>query len=290
MLAASTIVIAGAVILLLWSWWRRSKEGLPLLGKDEGASTGLVVLFGVGIPIVSLVALFVVANLVLIGETDAPARGSTSRTVEVIAHQWWWEIRYPGTGVVTANEMHIPARTRVNVVVRSTDVIHSFWVPQLNRKVDALPGHPNRLLLYADKAGRYRGDCAELCGAQHSHMGVYVFADDPDDFERWLDQQSRAAREPTTPAERAGRQVFLSEQCASCHTIRGTDARGEIGPDLTHLKSRTTIAALTLPNRKGYLGGWVLDPQHQKPGNKMPGLNLSGDDFQSLLAYLQSLR
>jgi cytochrome c oxidase subunit II len=290
MLAAAAVVLIGAIVLLAWSWLRRGKEGLPLLGRNERASTGLVLVFGIAIPIVSLVALFIVSNLILIKDTDAPAKASTAMTIEVIAHQWFWEIRYPGTTAVTANEIHIPARTRVNTIVRTDDVIHSFWVPQLNRKVDAVPGHPNRLLLYADKPGRYRGDCAELCGFQHSHMGVYVFADEPDDFRAWLAEQARPAREPTTPAERAGRHVFLSNQCASCHTIRGTPARGEIGPDLTHLKSRTTIAALTLPNRKGYLGGWVLDPQHQKPGNKMPGLNLSPEDFQSLLAYLQSLR
>jgi cytochrome c oxidase subunit II len=290
MLAASAIVFLGAVFLLLWAWRRRDREGLPLLGKDERASTGLVVLFGVIVPIVSLVALFIVANLVLIKDTEAPAKASTRMTIEVVAHQWFWEVRYPGTSVVTANEIHIPARTRVNTVVRTADVVHSFWVPQLNRKVDAVPGHPNRLLLYADRPGRYRGDCAELCGLQHSHMGLYVFADDPDDFRTWLATQEQPASEPATPAERAGEDVFLSNQCASCHTIRGTAANGRIGPDLTHLKSRSTIAALTYPNTEGYLTSWVHDPQHAKPGNKMPGLNLSPGDFRSLLAYLQSLR
>ena len=290
MLAAATVVLVGAVVLLLWSWKRRDKEGLPLLGKDERASTGLVVIFGIVVPVGSLVALFIVANLVLIKDTEAPAKASTAMTIEVIAHQWFWEVRYPGTGVVTANEIHIPARTRVNTVVRTVDVVHSFWVPQLNRKVDAIPGRANRLLLYADHPGRYRGDCAELCGLQHSHMGLYVFADQPGDFRAWLERQEQPASKPTTNDERAGEQVFLSNQCASCHTIRGTDADGRVGPDLTHLKSRTTIAALTYPNREGYLAGWVLDPQHAKPGNKMPGLNLSASDFQSLLAYLQSLR
>jgi cytochrome c oxidase subunit 2 len=290
MLAASAVVLVGALVLLAWSWQRRAIEGLPLFGKSERASVGLVVLFGIVIPIVSLVALFIVSNLVVIKKTDAPARASTEMTIEVIAHQWFWEIRYPGTTAVTANEIHIPARTRVNTVVRSADVIHSFWAPQLNRKVDAVPGHPNRILLYADEPGRYRGDCAELCGAQHSHMGLYVFADEPGDFRAWLDEQARPAAEPRTQAERAGREVFLTNQCAGCHTIRGTPAEGEIGPDLTHLKSRTTIAALTLPNRKGYLGGWILDPQHQKPGNKMPGLDLSPVDFRMVLDYLESLR
>jgi len=290
MLAVSGIVVLGALVLLLWSWRRRTKEGFPLLGQDERASTGLVVTFGVIIPIVALIALFIVSNVIVIRHTDAPAKASTEMTIEVTAHQWFWEVRYPGTAAVTANEIHIPARTRVNVVVRTADVIHSFWVPQLNRKVDAIPGHRNRVLLYADEPGRYRGDCAEFCGAQHSHMGLYVYADEPDRFRAWLADQARPARQPTTAEERSGQSVFLSEQCASCHTIRGTPARGEIGPDLTHLKSRSTIGALTYPNREGYLGGWVLDPQHAKPGNKMPGLNLTAQDFQVLLTYLQSLR
>jgi cytochrome c oxidase subunit II len=196
MLAASAVVLLGALVLIAWSWRRRGQEGLPLLGNSERASTALVVLFGVGIPIVALIALFVVSNLVVIKQTDAPAKASTEMTIEVVAHQWFWEIRYTGTTAVTANEIHIPARTRVNTVVRTADVIHSFWVPQLNRKVDAVPGHPNRLLLYADRPGRYRGDCAELCGLQHSHMGLYVFADEPRQFQAWLNEQARPAREP----------------------------------------------------------------------------------------------
>jgi cytochrome c oxidase subunit 2 len=145
------------------------------------------------------------------------------------------------------------------------------------------------VLLVADEPGRYRGQCAEFCGAQHSHMAMYVFADPPDRFQRWLDGMAADAPEPDTAEERRGQTVFLDNACASCHTIRGTAARGEVGPDLTHLQSRTTLAALTIPNRKGYLAGWVLDPQHVKPGNRMPGLSLSSEDFNDLLAYLESL-
>jgi cytochrome c oxidase subunit II len=169
MLAVSAVVILGALGLLAVAWWRRGTEGLPLLGRNERASTGLVIGFGVVIPLISLCVVFAVANLSVASNTDAPRARTTSLTVEVIGHQWFWEVRYPGTDAVTANEIHIPARTRVNVVVRSADVIHSFWAPQLNRKVDAVPGRSNRLLLYADEPGRYRGDCAELCGIQHAH-------------------------------------------------------------------------------------------------------------------------
>ena len=290
MLGAAGIVFLGAVGLLALAWWRRDAPGLPLLGENERASTGLVVTFGIAVPLVALSVLFVVANLSVASDTDAPEPGSTRLTIEVTGHQWFWEVRYPGTAAVTANEIHIPARTRVKVVVRAADVIHSFWVPQLNRKVDALPGHPNRMLLYADRPGRYRGDCAELCGAQHSRMGLAVYADPPDRFRRWLAQQARPAAEPAGVAERAGQQVFLESQCAGCHTIRGTGARGEIGPDLTHLQSRDTIAALTLPNTRAKLSSWVRNPQAFKPGNRMPVLDLSGRDHRALIDYLESLR
>jgi cytochrome c oxidase subunit II len=290
MLAAAAVVFLGALFLLALAWWRRDTEGLPLLGKNERASTGLVIAFGIVIPLVTLCVLFAVANLSVARDTDAPEPGTTKLTIEVTGHQWFWEVRYPGTDAVTANEIHIPARTRVNVVVRSDDVVHSFWAPQLNRKVDAVPGRSNRLLLYADEPGRYRGDCAELCGAQHSRMGLAVYADPADRFRRWLADQARPVGGPAGAAQRAGQQVFLDSQCADCHTIRGTPARGDIGPDLTHLQSRQTIAALTLPNTRTNVSSWVRDPQAFKPGNRMPVLGLSASEHRALIDYLESLR
>jgi cytochrome c oxidase subunit II len=290
MMGVAWVVLLGAVGLLGIGWLRRRREGLPILGTDESFSVGLVVTFGMVIPIVALVALFVVANFSVASVTDAPAPGSTSMTLQVTGRQWFWEVRYPGTAAVTANEIHIPVRTRVNVIATTGDVIHSFWVPELQRKVDMIPGRRNRILLYADRPGRYRGQCAELCGLQHAHMAMEVVAQPQPAFRAWLANMARPRRTPVTAAERRGEQVFLSNQCASCHTIRGTRARGDIGPDLTHMAGRATLAAGTIPNRKGYLGGWVLDPQHVKPGNKMPGLNLDGPEFQALLSYLDSLR
>jgi cytochrome c oxidase subunit 2 len=289
MLAIAGTVLGGALFLLFVGFIRRRKPGIPLLGEREGVATALVVVFGIVIPLVTNVAVFVAANFVVARATDAPDPRSTAMTIEVVGHQWFWEVRYPGTTAITANEIHIPVGGRVNVVATTDDVIHSFWVPQLNRKIDMIPGHTNRVLLVADEPGRYRGQCAEFCGAQHSHMAMYVFADPPDRFQRWLDGMAADAPEPDTAEERRGQTVFLDNACASCHTIRGTAARGEVGPDLTHLQSRTTLAALTIPNRKGYLAGWVLDPQHVKPGNRMPGLSLSSEDFNDLLAYLESL-
>jgi cytochrome c oxidase subunit 2 len=290
MLVVATAVFLGAVGLLGFSFVLRGRKGIPLLGSREGLNLGMVVVFGICIPLMTLVALFVIANFVVMPQTDAPAASTTPMTIQVIAKQWFWEVRYPGTPAVVANEIHVPVRTRVDVVVRTADVIHSFWVPELNRKVDTIPGRDNRILLYADRPGRYRGQCAEYCGVQHAHMSMYVFADPPQRFRAWLAAQARPRRKPTTRQQIRGEQVFLHNQCASCHTMRGTSAHGTVGPDLTHVASRTTLAAVTIPNTKGYLGGWILDPQHVKPGNRMPGLNLNGPDFQALLSYLESLK
>ena len=299
----SVVVFAGAVFLLALAWLRRRREGLPLMEgsgpeaeapggqKQTTITTGLVIAFGIVIPVVVVIGTFAYANVGVIEETSAPDPQTTPLTVEVRGNQWWWEIRYPGTpNAITANELHIPARTRVNLVGESDDVIHSFWVPQLNRKIDLFPGRTNRVLLYADRPGRFRGQCAEFCGDQHARMALRVYADEPADFRRYLAQISRPRPAPVTREQQLGERVFLANQCASCHTIRGTPARGEVGPDLTHLKMRETLAALTIPNSKGHLAGWVLDPQRVKPGNKMPALDLSGPELQALLEYLESLR
>jgi cytochrome c oxidase subunit 2 len=282
MFGIAAVVFGGALFLLLLAWLGRGREGFPVIGKREGLEGGAVVAFGIVIPVVVLVVVFAVANLDVLEDTDAPKASSTALTVEVTGHQWFWEVRYPGTRAVTANEIHIPVRTRVNLVAKTRDVIHSIWVPRLNRKVDTIPGHPNRILLYADKPGRYRGQCAEFCGLQHAHMAMYVFADPPGRFRAWLRNMARPAT--------AGERVFMANQCASCHTIRGTGARGDIGPDLTHVASRTTLAGLTIPNRRDYLRRWIRNPQHFKPGNKMPSLGLSRAELRKLVDYLEGLR
>ena len=288
MMGAAWLGLGVVALFLLLGWVRRHRSGLPGGGGDK-AGAALVVVLGVAVPIVALSFLFWYSDVEVIGDTAAPAAASTAMTVEVVGHQWFWEVRYPGTDAVTANEIHIPVRTRVNLVARTADVIHSFWVPRLNRKIDMIPGQANRILLYADRRGVYRGRCSEFCGLQHANMQLLVIAEPPRAFRRWLRHMAAPAARPQTAASRRGREVFLSQACADCHTIRGTDAAGTVGPDLTHLQTRSTLAAVTIPNRKGYLGGWVLDPQHIKPGNKMPGLPLKGPEFQDLLSYLESL-
>ena len=290
MLIVASVVFLGAVGLLVASWFLRDREGVPIIGNREGFNLGMVVLFGIGIPMAILISLFVVGNFVVLPQTDAPAASSTRLTIQVTGKQWFWEVRYPGSQAVTANEIHIPVGTRVNVVATTADVIHSFWVPELNRKIDMVPGRRNRVLLFADRPGRYRGQCAEYCGVQHAHMSLYVFADPPARFRAWLAAQAKPRPAPATPQERQGEQVFLANQCASCHTLRGTPARGNVGPDLTHVAGRTTLAALTIPNTRTNLAAWIGDPQHVKPGNVMPTLPLRPQDRQALVAYLESLK
>src|SRR5581483_2053952 len=179
------------IVFLLWlGWARRNREGMR--GGDR-AGMGLVLFLGVAAPIVSLSALFVWSDVFVLRATSAPNPGTTKLTVEVIGHRWWWEVRYPGTGAVTANEIHIPADTRVNLVGRTADVIHSFWVPALNRKIDLLPGRTNRIGLDATRPGRFRGQCYEFCGLQHAHVGLWLVADPPARFRAWLADQSRDA-------------------------------------------------------------------------------------------------
>ena len=285
MLVGAWILFAVVVLLLGVAVLRRRTAGRP----GDTRSKRLILLGGVVAPIVVLSALFGLAVRTL-PATSAPKEGGAALTVLVIAHQWFWEVRYPGTDAVTANEIHVPARTPVRLEVRTDDVIHSFWVPELNRKIDTIPGRTNAILLRADRVGVYRGQCAEFCGLQHANMAFYVFADPPARFRAWLADQARPAHASPSAQTQAGLRVFLDQGCAACHTIRGTPADGDVGPDLTHLASRTTLAALTIPNRPGYLAGWILDPQHVKPGNKMPALELNGTQLRSLLDYLTGLR
>jgi cytochrome c oxidase subunit 2 len=290
MLAAAAVVFLGAVIMLSIAVVRRKGEGLPIVGDRPDVSMKLVVTFGIVIPVVSLIALFLIADIGVMNVTSAPSAGSTTMTVDVTGHQWYWEIRYPGTTAVTANEIHIPVHTRVNLVGRSADVIHSFWVPELNRKIDLVPGQTNRVLLSADKTGVYRGQCAEFCGLQHAHMAFSVFVDTPQRFRAWLANEAQNARRPTGPDAIAGSHLFQTSQCSSCHQIRGTAANGQIGPDLTHGGSRTTLAGYVLDNTPPEMRKWIENPQHFKPGAKMPDLGLSAQEVRQLTAYLESLR
>ncbi len=288
MLVGSCIGFSVIAFLLFLGWLNRNRKELPW-GGGERQATIILLLLGVATPLAVLSALFVWSDVFVLRSVAAPNPSTTRLTVDVVGHQWFWEVHYPGTRAVTANEIHIPVRTRVDARITTADVIHSFWVPELNRKVDAIPGRVNRILLYADRAGIYRGRCAEFCGLQHAHMSLAVYADPPARFRAWLANMAKGARKPATAQARRGLNVFMSDACSGCHQIRGTRAAGQVGPDLTHLQTRAMLASETFPNRRGYLGGWILDPQHLKPGNKMPGLNIAGPQFNALLDYLESL-
>jgi cytochrome c oxidase subunit II len=218
--------------------------------------------------------------------------------VRIVARQWWWDITYigepPSESARTANELRIPVGKPVRIELESLDVIHSFWVPSLHGKRDAIPGRTNHIWIQADVPGTYRGQCAEFCGLQHANMAFLVVAMPPAQFEAWLAHQRRPAAPPRDEAARRGQHVFM-RACAKCHAVRGTDALPTAGPktagpDLTHLASRLSLAAETIPNNRGYLGGWILDPQHFKPGALMPPVAMDSDSFHALLAYQETLR
>jgi cytochrome c oxidase subunit 2 len=285
MLVGASLALSIVALVLLLAWVRRGRPGIPGVRDGDRAAWGVVIALGLVVPILVLSALFLFSNIFLLRDTTLPASAAGARTaltVRVVGHQFWWEVRYPGTLAVTANEIHIPARTNVEVLLSTRDVIHSFWVPQLNKKVDMIPEQTNRLLLYADRPGRYRGQCAEFCGLQHAHMGLYVFADPPAAFRRWLARESK-------PAPSSGARLFESK-CGSCHAIRGTGATGNVGPDLTHVAARASLAALTIPNTPERMREWIHDPQRVKPGNPMPAVALTDSQLARLVDYLESRR
>ena len=285
------MLFAGAGLILLGV---TALTFFALLGRpDRRAAMGrpwLVIGAGLLFPLFVLTALLVYT--LPIGAELARKAEPDALRVEVTGKMWWWEVRYgdPGSQVVSANEIHIPAGKQVEIIVDSTDVIHSFWVPNLAGKIDMIPGHRNALRITADRPGVFRGQCAEYCGAQHANMVLYVVAHPPDAFEAWLAGQRRPAREPVTAMLQRGRALFLDSGCGTCHVVRGLVAGGRFGPDLTHVGSRRTIAAGILPNNIGTLAGWIAGSQSIKPGNHMPSFNtFDGQDLRALAAYLASL-
>ena len=260
----------------------RHRSGRPAI---MGSKT-FVYVWGVVVPVAAL-AIVMVLNTRTSLQLFSPE--PTTTQVEVVGRQFFWEIHYPEVGAVTANELHIPVGEPVEVRLFSEDVIHSFWVPELGRKTDLVPGHPNTTVLQADEPGVYRGVCAEFCGIQHARMHFLVIAEPRDEFEAWLAETARPADPPDTRLERRGQEVFLENSCAACHTIGGVSAISDVGPDLTHLADRSTLAAGLLENNRGNLAGWILDPQALKPGVRMPPTSLTGPELEALLAYLESL-
>lgn len=284
MATAVFVVVEGILIFAVFRY--RQRDGDNRVPKQVHGNKRLEIAWTIAPAILVVVIVAMTFNT---QRQLVEAKESPSMTVEVIGHQWWWEFRYPGKGVVTANELHVPVGEVIELDVSSVDVIHSFWVPKLAGKVDAVPGHINQMWLRADEEGIYFGQCAELCGIQHALMRLRVIAEPRADFDDWLVKQRTPAAAPETDREIRGAELFAKGACIGCHTIAGTPGKGLTGPNLTHVGSRTTIAAGVLRNTPGNVYKWLLNPQKVKKGALMPNLNLSEEDALDLAAYLKSL-
>jgi len=282
-------VLAALLVAVVRGTRRRPAE--PSTSPAEGTLTRYVGV-AVGVTVVTLLALLVAS--VWTGRTVASLQASSAVSVAITGHQWWWEVQYedavPTRRVVTANEIHIPTNRPVVLKVTSRDVIHSFWVPNLQGKRDLIPGYTTALWMQASRTGVFRGQCAEFCGMQHAHMAFDVVVEPDEEFERWLAAMREPGRDPPDATGRKGRDVFMQARCAGCHTVRGSDAAGQTAPDLTHIASRSTLGAGSLPNTPDNLAMWIRDSQHVKPGNQMPPNPLAPEDLQALVSYMETLR
>lgn len=286
-LVISAVIFAVVTTLVIVAVVRfRHRPGAPEPRQLEGNRT--LELIWTVIPALILIALFVgsarTMNLV-----DPPV-GSRAPDVTIVAHQWWWEYRYAPSGVRAANELHLPLDRRCLLDIRSADVIHDFWVPGLGAKMDAVPGRTNHLWLTPERAGTFLGTCAEFCGNQHALMGIRVVVEPPAAFAAWERSQLEVPSAPVAGAAAEGERLFQTRTCSNCHTIAGTPAVGTVGPDLTHLAGRATLAAGTLPNTPADLARWIQHPERYKPGCLMPDLHLTGGEARAITSYLEGLR
>jgi cytochrome c oxidase subunit II len=282
-------VLAALLVAVVRGTRRRSEE--PSTSPAEWTVTRCVGV-AVGLTVATLIGLLLAS--VWTGRTVASLQASSAISIAITGHQWWWEIQYedavPSRRVLTANEIHIPTNRPVVLKVTSRDVIHSFWVPNLQGKRDLIPGYTTALWMQASRAGVFRGQCAEFCGMQHAHMAFDVVVESDEEFARWLEVMRQPGRYPPDQREYKGRDVFMHARCATCHTIRGSEAAGQTAPDLTHIASRSTLGAGSLPNTPDNLATWIQDSQRVKPGNQMPPNPLAADDLQALVSYLETLR
>jgi cytochrome c oxidase subunit 2 len=285
-----SVAVVVLVALLLLGGLFRPRGPDPAHGRPQRDSGGMGWIYiGVGATVVVL-AVCMLFNLKTIAAV-APQPDDAALTVEVTAHQWWWELRYqdaqPQKVFYSANEIHVPVGKKVRILLSSADVIHSFWVPQLAGKMDVIPGQTNVTWLEADAPGVYRGECAVFCGAEHARMQFRVVAQSAADFQAWQARQLEPAPPPGDAEIQSGRLTFEAH-CAACHTLRGSSAAGMTGPDLTHLMDRSTLAAGVLPNDAAHLADWIRDPQQHKPGTSMPTVPLSEADLAAVVAYLRT--
>lgn len=286
------VILLIAIFVITGAFRRRAAATEPWNVPVERRGNGLPWIY-IGSAI-SLVVLFAIAiwDYVVLADVATVPQNAAPFTIQVVGHQWWWEFRYktddPSRSFGTANELHIPVGKPVRLEINTADVIHSFWVPVLTGKMDTIPGQNNQTWIEAQTPGTYRGQCTEYCGLQHANMALFAVAQPQDQFEAWWNDQIEEAKTPQSPIAQAGESDFVGH-CGICHTVRGTRAGGRVGPDLSHLMTRMTIASGTLPNTIGYLSGWIAEPQHLKPGNYMPDLDLTGPQLNRIRAFLETL-
>jgi cytochrome c oxidase subunit 2 len=284
-MSVGALLIFAAVMALLVLAIRR--------GPRQVSATRWVLWLGIAFPAVVLTALLAWSTWSSARLT--PQTSHDALVISVGARMWWWEVRYRdplgGADIATANEIVIPVGRPVYLALSTSDVIHSLWIPALTGKMDMLPGHATGLRLRADKPGVYRGQCAEYCGIQHARMSLHVLAVTPQEFDRWLMRQRAPAAAPANAMLARGRQAFLQHRCGACHALRGVEEAARLGPDLTHVGSRSHIGAGTLRTHRGTLAGWIADPQSAKPGVRMPAAgDMEGDALSALAAYLEQLK
>jgi cytochrome c oxidase subunit 2 len=282
--SAILLIVAGLVFYCVIRFRRRPGDGWP---KQDFGNQRLEIFWTV-IPLLIVTAMFFLTVQTMNRVHPQPL--GQKPELEIVAHQWWWEARYPDSGVVTANEIHIPVKKNILYRLTSADVIHDFWVPQLGQKIDAIPNHPNFSWISADAPGTYLGTCAEYCGAEHAWMRIRVIAQTPKDFADWIAHQQQPPPTLSSPLAIAGRGLFLGLPCMNCHTIAGTSAKGTVGPNLTHVASRETLAAGVLKNTPANIARWISNPQKIKPGCHMPNLLLKKNEVEVISAYLEELK
>lgn len=281
--AAVFVVVEGALVYILIRYRRRRGDGLP---AQTHGHTGLEIAWTI-VPAILIVVVAVLTVPKIFEDAQASKPGDL--TIQATGHQWWFEFVYPELGVVTANELHIPVNTGTEIQLQSNDVLHSFWVPRLRGKLDMVPGRTNKFVIRPEVVGTFQGQCAEFCGTAHALMKFTVVVESQADFDAWVKRQLTERTQPASELARTGETLLASGGCVACHTIRGTDAQGKIGPDLTHVGGRSHIAAGVLPNSTDGLRQWLRDPQAVKPGNRMVIPALTEDQIDALVAYLQGL-
>jgi cytochrome c oxidase subunit II len=257
------------------------------VGRDRKVRARLLWIGGIIGPAIILFLLLIASGRV--GALTAHVERPDEIVVEVTGHMFWWEVHYPDHGVTTANEIHVPVDRPVRFRLFSEDVIHSFWIPRMHGKIDTIPGQENWLSFEPTETGRFRGACAEFCGVAHAQMVLWLEVQEQEEFDAWVEQQAADAVEPETPSQVEGERVFIEAGCAACHAVQGTGAVGGVGPDLTHIASRETLASGIVPNDREHLEELIVDPWGLKPGNRMPPTALTPDELEPLLDYLMGL-